>query len=106
MVSATNIRMSNTEATIPTVIGRICDLGDDFVVGMFISEMLADTYHIAPGPWMEKVDELYDGIHVVVPEYLFSQTRSAVKCYYRSQADADMEYKRWTAVIKASSGSQ
>ena len=106
MVSATNIRMSNTEATIPTVIGRIRDLGDEFVVGMFISEMLADTYHITPGPWMEKVDQLYDGIHVVVPEYLFSQTRSAVKCYYRSQADVDMEYKRWTAVIKASSGSQ
>ena len=66
-----------------------------------ISEMLADAYHITPGPWMEKVDQLYDGIHVVVPEYLFSQTRSAVKCYYRSQADVDMEYKRWTAVIKA-----
>ena len=42
MVSATNIRTSNTEATIPTVIGRICDLGDEFVVGMFISEMLAN----------------------------------------------------------------
>ena len=96
MVLAANIRISKTEATIPTVIGRIRDLGDEFVVGIFISEMLADAYNITPGPWMEKVDQLYDGIHVVVPEYLFSQARNAVKCYYRSQADVEMEYRRWT----------
>ena len=84
MVLAANIRISSTKATLPTVIGRVRDLGDEFVVGVFISEMLADAYDITPGPWMEKVDRLYGGIHLVVPEYLFSQARNAVKCYYRS----------------------
>ena len=84
MVLAANIRISITKATLPTVIGRVRDLGDEFVVGMFISEMLANAYGITPGPWMEKADQLYDGIHLVVPEYLFSQARNAVKCYYRS----------------------
>ena len=100
LVLPQHIQVANTEATVPTVIGRVCDLGDDLVVGIFISEMLAEAYDITPGPWMEEVDQLYDGVHLVVPEYSFSQARESVKCYHRSQADAYMEYRRWTETTK------
>ena len=59
-VLAMTVHRANTEATEPTVTGRICDLVPDYLVGAFISEILADLYDIEPAAeWMAPVDELF-----------------------------------------------
>ena len=41
---------ASSDASVPTVVGRVRDLGDDHMVGMRVSELFARAYQIPYGP--------------------------------------------------------
>ena len=70
-----------SDASVPTVVGRVRDLGVDHMVGMRPSELFAHVYHIPYGPWASGVDDAYVGIDIVIPAHQPFQVRRPLTCY-------------------------
>ena len=89
-------------AALPTIVGRVQDLGADMVIGLRISELFAQVYAIPYGPWMKDIDIIYQGMNLIVHSFQFLAVRRAVKCYNNSVQHCDDEQEVWMTLIGSS----